>query len=211
MENLISFLMEFLFGDGECIYAIWSEIIGALGAIGGGLAGKAEPTGLTAVQQFQLEEARQKQRESEFARQLGLTREQFEEQKRVQRAREEAYGGMLGRAGEFQRAGEAEFMGEMGAAVPELEQARQDILSGEAEALQRGAGQMRAGFSQMGLRGGQAATQLRRGIGEMGIGAARDINVMALQEAQQRQAMRAAYQRQKAMAGQTAIQRPGGF
>jgi hypothetical protein len=80
------------------------------------------------------------------------------------------------------------------------EQYKQDILGGTQEALGAGASQMAAALAQQGMRGGQAATQLRRGIGEMATAGMRQMTEADLAK----QNMMRQYQMQKALLGQQA-------
>ena len=140
---------------------------------------------------------------AERSERLGMA--QLEEQKRQAKLREEAYKQALEKAGGMAAGGEEMFLSEAGKSPAELEAMRQNILSGEAEALQAGAGQLQAGLAQQGVRGGQAATQLKRGIGEMATTAQRDITGLMGQEAMQRAAEKRAYAQQKAFLGQRGL------
>jgi hypothetical protein len=92
------------------------------------------------------------------------------------------------------RAGE-EFMREAGTTAPELEQLKRDIRERGTETMQDVAKQTAARLAAGGVRGGQAATQMRRGIGEVGKATQRDLNAIIAQDALRRQAERMAYQK----------------
>lgn len=116
-----------------------------------------------------------------------------------------AYNQMLGRAGGLASAGETGFLNEANSMAPEVLQRQQDIMSGQAEDLSNYNQQLQASLAQQGLRGGQAAIQLKRGIGEQAKSASQDINQLLAQDAMQRQAQRMAYQQQKAQIGQQGL------
>ena len=119
-------------------------------------------------------------------------------------ARRRAYEEIVGR-GQYQLGqGESAFEQEAAAAPEELTMLKEDILAGNTESLQQGKEELATALAQQGVRGGQAATQLRRGVGEMATGAQRDINQLMGQEAMDRQAQRLAYQKSKALGGQAA-------
>jgi len=147
----------------------------------------------------------------QFAQQFGLQQQGQQFGQEEAKARRAAYEKMLGTGVGQMGAGE-QAISQLGIAAPkELQQMKQDILSGSAESLQQGVGQLQAGLAQQGIRGGQAATQLRRGIGEMGIGAQKDINQLLGNEAMQRQAQLMAYQQAKALGGQKATLTPATY
>jgi hypothetical protein len=125
--------------------------------------------------------------------------------------RKAAYDAAQARGGQQQQAGEASFLNETGAPLAELGQAKQDVLSGGAEGLNQASGQMAANLATGGVRGGQAATQMRRGIGQMGTDTQRQINEMAVNDAQSRRQMRGGFFGQKASAGQQANLAMPGF
>ena len=118
--------------------------------------------------------------------------------------RKMAYENALKQGGEQMSAGESGFMSEANTASPELAQMKKDILSGESESLNKAGNEMNANLSAQGVRGGQAATQLKGGLGEMGVYATRDINQMIGSEGMQREAEKRAYLAAKAGRGQTA-------
>lgn len=115
--------------------------------------------------------------------------------------RKKAYDEMLGRAGATTTAGESALSGLTGTQLPELAQMKQDVLNQNNQALNQGASQLQASLQQAGLRGGQAGTQLARGIGSMTQSANQDINKMIYDEALQRKQLQAAYEAAKAQAG----------
>jgi len=124
-----------------------------------------------------------------------------EEQERVNKARETAYGEVMGKAGTAATEGEAGLTAATGQPLPELEQARQDLLQGQSESMSKGVSQLGANLAMQGVRGGQAATLLNRGTGDITRGVTKDINQMALEDAEKRRAANIAYQQQKALSG----------
>jgi hypothetical protein len=120
-------------------------------------------------------------------------------------ARLNAYNSMLGTAGGLASSGEQAFLQESSQTAPEVQQRQLDILGGQAEDLNNYNQQLQSSLAQQGLRGGQAANQLKRGIGEQAQTATRDINQLLSQDAMQRQSQRMAYQQQKAQIGQQGL------
>lgn len=59
---------------------------------------------------------------------------------------------------------------------PEIQQVKEDILSGNARALQQAQSQIAANLAQSGIRGGQAGTLMSRATGEQTEAANRQIN-----------------------------------
>jgi len=146
------------------------------------------------------------QRKLEIERDLGqqgidINKAVQEEAERFGKARTTAYGDVMGRAGTAAAEGEAGLTAATSQPLPELEQAKKDLLEGQSEALSKGTSQLGANLAMQGVRGGQAATLLGRGTGEITQGAMKDINQMALSDAEQRRAATIAYQQQKALTG----------
>lgn len=109
-------------------------------------------------------------------------------------AQRQAYDEMMKNAqGQFQT-GENQFLQEANQAPPEF-QAAQDALKNKTA---EGYGQLKTGLAQQGVRGGQAATQLRRGAGDL----QQQLDQMAFQEAQGRQQAKLGYFGNKAQTGQ---------
>jgi hypothetical protein len=71
-------------------------------------------------------------------------------------------------------------------AAPELGVLEQQALTGQAKELQQGTSQLNANLAQQGVRGGQAATQLARGVGDMTKNASDNIQAIIANEAMQR-------------------------
>ena len=92
----------------------------------------------------------------------------------------------------------------------ELEVLKQQIITGQAKELQQGTSQMQSALSSAGVRGTQAATQMRRGIGEMTQGATENINNLISQEAINRKASQAEYLGEKQKGLQNFMYSPEG-
>lgn len=107
--------------------------------------------------------------------------------------------------------GEAGFNAAVGEQLPELEQAAQDILKQGAQGLQQGAGQLGAELEKGGIRGGQAATQLRRGIGSMAEDTQMDINRLKYEDAAKRAAEKRAYEASKASQGRAGLMQQAAY
>lgn len=133
-----------------------------------------------------------------------------EERERYE-ARKQAYNAIIKRGGSDMAKGEKAFIQEAEQAPLELDQLKQDILSGQAETMQAGSNQMQADLAASGMRGGQAATALKRGTGNIATAAQRDVNQLIGGEAMQRAAERRAYQSAKASRGQSATYAPPAF
>ena len=131
----------------------------------------------------------------QFGEQMGLAKEQFGA---GQEWKKKAYEQAIGNMG----AGEAGLQSSLAQGEPpEVAQARKDALTGQAAGLQQASGQMQAALAQQGVRGGQAATQLRRGLGEMGSSTTMDINRQQADEAMRKRALMQQYQMQKGLMG----------
>jgi len=160
----------------------------------------------------QADMARQQaeQQQQMFQQQMGLQSAELARQQALDKARQAAYQQSLTAGQQASQAGEAGFMG---ANVPltGLEQAKKDILSGSARGLGQASEQMQAQMAAGGVRGGQLATQLRRGIGEMGTQTQEQLNRVGLEDEQRRQQQMLAFQAAKAQAGQQAALRTPTF
>ena len=180
--------------------AVAAALIQGGGQLLGNIMGNKSQADI-AREQSELEQERLDQEERLKLKELGLTETQINEQIRQNKARESAYGGFLGRGEEIGAEGEQAFGAEASTALPELGAVKEDVLSGQTEAMQKASGQIQANLAQQGVRGGQAATHLRRGIGEIATGAQRDITGLEYEDAAKRAAERRAYQASKGAAG----------
>ena len=125
----------------------------------------------------------------------------FENSKWAMNLRKKAYDEMLGRADTTATEGEEALSGLTSTPLTELTQMKQDVLNNNNQALNQGASQLQASLQQAGLRGGQAGTQLSRGVGSMTQSANQDINKLIYDEANQRKQLQAAYEAAKAQSG----------
>jgi hypothetical protein len=192
------------------------------GNIGGGImAGKANKK---AAKQAAAQAAADR---AENARQFGLTqqleRDQMAQQgsqfgqtladkQQMDAARRQAFQNSLSAGGQQMAGGEAQLMEETQAGLsPELQQMQSDIQAGTTQDIARGTGEMQANLAQQGVRGGQAATQLRRGVGEMRAAGMEGTNRMAFEDASNKKAIRTAYMQNKALTGQRAALSPATF
>jgi hypothetical protein len=153
--------------------------------------------------QKQIAEWQNQQAQAKLDQERALKEREMAESERMNKLRTEAYGGVLGRGAEMASSGEGAFNAAVNTPLSSLQKAKQDILSGSSEAMQQASGQMQANLAQQGVRGGQAATQLRRGIGTMGENAMTEINKMMMSEEDKRMSEKRAYEAAKAGKGLT--------
>lgn len=178
---------------GGPVTALSGIATGVASGIGGYLGGRQQRAGAEA-------QAASQTREGIANRQL--TREQTALLEAIQQRQRQAegiaspqvFGELQGAAGQQ----EQRLTDLFGQAPPELQTLKQDILSGQSEQLQAGSRELESQLAQAGVRGGQAATQLRRGTGEMTQDATRDINRIMAQEAIGRQQSETGYRSQLA-------------
>jgi hypothetical protein len=193
---------------------------GALGAAasiyGAKVSAKAQKKAAQeAARQAELDRAESMRQFNESNRmrgeELGQVTQQFGEAKRLSDARKAAYEDMLARGTQQQTAAETQLMGETAEASPELIQAEKDMAARTSEGIQAGQSQMQANLAQQGVRGGQAATALRRGVGEMATTGMRDINIMKADDAARRNAIRSAYLASKGSQAGAASMQPAAY
>lgn len=115
--------------------------------------------------------------------------------------RKKVYENMLKRAGTAQQQGEGALSSLTSQPLAELGTMKQDMLNQTNDVLNSGSRSLQASLAQSGLRGGQAATQLSRGIGDMTTSANQNVNQLVYDEAQKRKANQMAYEMAKANAG----------
>lgn len=116
-------------------------------------------------------------------------------------ARKKVYEDMLKRAQGTQQAGEQALSSLTSQPLEELGTMKQDILNQTSDVLNTGSRSLQSNLAQAGLRGGQAATQLARGIGSMTTSANQNLNQLIYDEASKRKATQMAYEMAKAQAG----------
>lgn len=115
-----------------------------------------------------------------------------------------AYNQMIQRADETRQAGEQAFYNNVNTTNPYLAVIGNDLRNKTNETLNAGRNQINAALAQQGVRGGQAVTQLARGIGNMTTDANRDINQMMYGDYANNKNLKAAYDQAKALAGTNA-------
>ena len=115
--------------------------------------------------------------------------------------RKKAYENMLKRATEVQTEGEGTFNNLVTNQNPYLGIMQRQLADNTNKNLNMGRNQLNLALAQQGLRGGQAATQLNRGIGNMTTQANQDLNTMMYNDEQQNRNLQAAYNQAKALAG----------
>ena len=115
--------------------------------------------------------------------------------------RRRAYDEIMKKANEYQTSGETAFNNVVNTQNPYLGVMQRQINDNTNKDLNMGRNQLNLALAQQGLRGGQAATQLNRGIGNMTTQANQDLNNMMYDEEQQRRNLQAAYNQAKALAG----------
>lgn len=154
------------------------------------------------------EEAASQRRLREQGRQIESTEKMFGQNLEFQKSKEEAdrkaYEAALGRGLEQYGEGERALTESFTTPSKTLSQLEQDIASGNTEALQAGSRQLQSDLAAQGVRGGQAATLLKRGTGEQVAEAQEQLNELKYKDEAQRLADQRAYLMNKARAGQAA-------
>lgn len=115
--------------------------------------------------------------------------------------RRNAYDQVIKKADETQQAGEQAFNKIVNTQNPYLNVIGQDLKNNTNDLLNSGRNEMLAGMTQAGLRGGQLATQLNRGIGNMANQANQQYNQMMYGDYNQNRNLKTAYEQAKALAG----------
>ena len=115
--------------------------------------------------------------------------------------RKRAYDAMIKKADNVSQVGEQAFYNNVNTQNPYLNVIGNDLKTQTNDMLNSGRNQMLAGMSQAGIRGGQLATQLNRGIGNMATTANQNLNQMMYNDINQRNNLKAAYDQAKALAG----------
>lgn len=115
--------------------------------------------------------------------------------------RRQAYDEMIKKANKTQQEGEQAFNDIVNTQNPYLSVIGRDLKNNTNDVLNAGRNQMLAGMIQAGLRGGQLATQLNRGIGNMTNQANQNYNQMMYGDINQNRNLQTAYNQAKALAG----------
>ena len=124
-----------------------------------------------------------------------------EAEEEAYKRRKQAYDNMIKRATGLQTEGEQAFNNIVNNPNPYLNQVAYDMKNNQNDVLNSGRNQLNAALTQQGLRGGQAATQLARGIGNMTNQANQDLNQMMYSDSANNRQLQAAYNQAKALAG----------
>jgi hypothetical protein len=144
-------------------------------------------------------------------KQAEIEQQQIAFNQQQQTARQNAYNNMLTTSGNQMGAADTAFNNSVSQAPTELAQAKQDVLAGSARGINKAADTMGASNAANGIRGGQAATLLNRGIGEMGIQTQENLNQMGLTDAETRAAALRSYEAMKAGNAQQANLKPAQY
>ena len=115
--------------------------------------------------------------------------------------RRKAYDAMIKNANAAQQAGEQAFYNNVNTQNPYLNVIGNDLRTQTNDILNSGRNQLNASLAQQGVRGGQAATQLARGIGNMATTANQNLNQMMYSDYANNKNLKAAYDQAKALAG----------
>ena len=115
--------------------------------------------------------------------------------------RKKAYDAMIKRANAAQQTGEQAFYNNVNTQNPYLNVIGNDLRTQTNDVLNSGRNQLNASLAQQGVRGGQAATQLARGIGNMATTANQNLNQMMYSDYANNKNLKAAYDQAKALAG----------
>ena len=120
-----------------------------------------------------------------------------EEYKRRQRA----YNNMLKKANETEQAGETVFNNVVNTQNPYLAVMQRNLNDNTNRDINLYRNQLNTALAQQGIRGGQAATQMARGLGNVTTQANQDLNTMLYNDQQNNRNLQAAYNQAKALAG----------
>lgn len=157
----------------------------AAAGIGAGVSGFAQAYAADRAAKRQAEAAKYGSDVSNQIAQRNLEAEQqltgytTEQQKQLTDAYRQAYQQALGQYA----SGENKLNTMFETSPEELKTLEEQALTGQSKELQQGKSALQAGLAQAGVRGGQAATQLNRGIGEMTQNATQNIQGLIANEA----------------------------
>lgn len=115
--------------------------------------------------------------------------------------RRKAYDEIIKKANQVQNVGEKSFYNTVNTQNPYLNVIANDLKNNQNDILNANRNQLNTALAQQGVRGGQAATQLARGIGSITNQANQDLNQMMYQDEQQNRNLKMAYDQAKALAG----------
>lgn len=115
--------------------------------------------------------------------------------------RRRAYDDVIKQAKQYQQEGEQAFYNNANNPNSYLGVMRQQMNDNTNKNLNMARNQLNTALAQQGVRGGQAMTQLNRGIGNVTTQANQDLNNMMYNDEQQRKNLQMAYEQAKALAG----------
>lgn len=115
--------------------------------------------------------------------------------------RKRAYDNLIKKADDTQQTGEQAFYDVVNNPNQYLGTMQKQLNDNTNKSLNMYRNQLLAGLSQQGLRGGQAMTQLNRGLGNVANQANQDLNTMLYNDANQNRQLKMAYEQAKALAG----------
>lgn len=107
--------------------------------------------------------------------------------------------------GNYYQAADKQFEAETGQPLEELQAVKKDFANQNLEAQQQYSKQLNSELAKQGVRGGQAATLQARGVGQLNTDLQRQINELALNEANTRRNLRTNYYQQKAILPYTTL------
>jgi len=115
--------------------------------------------------------------------------------------RKRAYDNMLKKAEQTVQTGETAFNNIVNTSNPYLGIMQRDLNDNTNRDINLYRNQLNTALAQQGIRGGQAATQMARGLGNVTTQANQDLNTMMYNDQQQNRNLQAAYNQAKALAG----------
>ena len=115
--------------------------------------------------------------------------------------RKRAYDNLIKRADTTQQEGQQAFYDVVNNPNPYLAVMQRNLNDNTNRDINLYRNQLNTALAQQGIRGGQAATQMARGLGNVTTQANQDLNTMMYNDQQQNRNLQAAYNQAKALAG----------
>ena len=178
--------------------------VGGLASSAMGAYGQEKATDEASKRQMEMNAANITSNENINNANLAFGREGLANTEKEQAADRAAYETSRTTGAADEASGENAFTTEANTPNAQLGTMEADIKNKTAQQIQQGAGQMSANLEAQGVRGGQSATLLNRGTGEMATTAQQNIDQMKYEDEATRQADLRAYQANKAKTGQAA-------
>lgn len=122
-------------------------------------------------------------------------------QEEAYQRRKRVYDSLIKKADNTMQEGENAFYDVVNNPNQYLGQMQRNLNDNANKSLNAYRNQLLAGLSQQGIRGGQAATQMARGLGNVTTQANQDLNTMLYNDANQNRQLKMAYEQAKALAG----------